>query len=144
MEDNIYMCSVCGKQGVKLWRTRTKKILVCAECAEKAQVRLRYNEKKWILVSNDGEVGILTGKKLLLRKWKVNKKGMVPSYDGPGPKGKPRRTNELIVDLSKISDVYSSEKISMIPAVQTDDGDYYEIKQIPVDAYKNWEKLPTR
>ncbi len=50
-------------------------------------------------------------------KWKVDEKGKVPSYAGPGPKGLPSpMTDHLIVDISSVSKAYSSEKTTMIPA----------------------------
>lgn len=49
-------------------------------------------------------------------KWKVDEKGKVPSYAGPGPKGLPSpMTDHLIVDISSVSKAYSSEKTTMIP-----------------------------
>ena len=41
-----YVCSICGKRNVKLWRPyMDTSPLICAECAEKRQESREYEEK---------------------------------------------------------------------------------------------------
>jgi hypothetical protein len=147
MKTKNYMCSICGKHNVKLWRPYTNtKPLICAECAEKAQVPREYKEKTWQEVEGAGCIGRPTGKIIQLPNWQIDKKGQIPSPDGPGPICK-KVTNNLSIDLSEISHSYPSETTIMIPAVQIEDDDsneFWENGLIPKDAYKEWEKLPTR
>lgn len=99
-----YVCSICGKRNVKLWRPYMGTApLICAKCAEKRQSPQEYEETIWKKEGEDQYVGTFTGKKLPLPKWEVNDKGKVPSYFGPGPEGMPERpTDQLLVDLSDV------------------------------------------
>ena len=125
-----YVCSICGKRKVKLWRPYMDTgPLVCAECAEKRQVPQEYEEVIWKRESGDCYIGKTTGKKIPLSKWKVDEKGCVPSYDGPGPKGKkPITTDQLIVNLTDVSKVYTSGNTNMIPACPDEDGTCVKLK----------------
>lgn len=133
-----YVCSICGKKNVKLWRPYGDSApLICAECAEKRQTPMEYNKVIW--KKEDGEyIGRITDEKLPLPKWKVDEKGKVPSYNGPGPKGLPSpMTDQLIVDIS-------SEKTTMIPACPDEDGNFWCYTVVPEDVCKWWNELPTR
>ena len=138
-----YECSVCGRQNVKLWRPYMDTTpLICAKCAEERQSPQEYDELNWKRVG-DTYIGDPTGKKLPLPKWKVNKKGQVPSYNGPGSEGLDMEmTDQLIVNLSDISKAYSSGETDMIPAVPDEDGEFWGYTSVPEDGYKWWEELP--
>lgn len=139
-----YACAICGKEHVKLWRPyMDTQLLICATCAEERQTQKRYDERIWKETSN-GYVGIPTGKKLPLAKWKVNEKGKIPSYSGPGPEGLPMEmTDALIVNLRGVSKSYSFSE-TMIPAVPAEDGYFWGYNSAPEECYKWWEELPTR
>lgn len=140
-----YVCSICGKKNVKLWRPYGDSApLICAECAEKRQTPMEYNKVIWR--KEDGIYrGEITDEKIPLPKWKVNEKGKVPSYDGPGPEGQPCcMTDQLIVDLSDVSKAYSSGSTTMIPACPDEEGDFWCYTVVPEDVCKWWDELPTR
>ena len=141
-----YVCSICGKRNVKLWRPYMDTTpLICAECAEKRQTPYEYEETIWQKEDNGWYTGKFTGKKLPLPKWKVDEKGEVPSYQGPGPDGEPRfMTNQLIVDLSDVSTSYTSGSTSMVPACPDEDGEFWGHTSVPEENCKWWEELPTR
>lgn len=141
-----YVCSICGKRNVKLWRPyMDTSPLICAECAEKRQESREYEEKIWSKEANGWYIGKFTGKKLPLPKWKVNENGKVPSYIGPGPDGVPAcMTDQLIVDLSDVSTSYSSGSTSMVPACPDEDGDFWGYTSVPEEFCKWWNELPTR
>ena len=87
-KDN-YVCSVCGKRNVKLWRPFSNVApLICAECAEERQTPIMYEEVIWKKKNTGGYKVELTGKKIKMPKWKVDENGLVPSSDGPGIDGK--------------------------------------------------------
>ena len=70
-----YVCSICGKRNVKLWRPYMDTApLICAEYAEERQSPREYEEKVWSKVGEERFSGKLTGKRLPLPKWKVNGK----------------------------------------------------------------------
>ncbi len=140
-----YVCCVCGRSGVKLWRPYMgTKPLICATCAEKRQTAREYDELVW-KEKRDSYIGTMTGKKLPLPKWKVNEKGKVPSYRGPGPKGmQMEETHELLINLNGVSESYSSGETSMVPAVPDAHGDFWGYTSVPSDKCKWWEELPTR
>lgn len=140
-----YVCSICGKRNVKLWRPYMGTVpLICAECAEKRQTPREYEEKIWHQEDNGWYIGIFTGKKLSLPKWKVDEKGKVPSYYGPGPAGQPARmTDQLIVDLSDVSTAYS-RGVSMVPACPDEDGKFWGYTSVPEEVCEWWDELPTR
>ena len=73
-----YKCSTCGKSGVKLWSPiGANDPKICAECAEKRQSKLTYNEYVWEKNKRNAH---LTGKKLPLPAWTVNEEGTIPSF----------------------------------------------------------------
>lgn len=141
-----YVCSICGKRNVKLWRPYMDTTpLICAECAEKRQTPYEYEETIWQKEDNGWYTGKFTGKKLSLPKWEVDEKGKVPSYQGPGPDGEPRSmTDQLIVDLSDVSTSYTSGSTSMVPACPDEDGEFWGYTSVPEENCKWWEELPTR
>lgn len=140
-----YKCSICGKLGVKLWRPYGGcELLVCAECAEKRQSPIEYDEVTW---KKEGEkyIGEPTGRKLLLENWKVNEKGKVQNYDGPGPEGIQREmTYQLIVNFKKYG--YASGKTTLIPAIPYEncDDEFWKYGATPQEKVEWWENLPTR
>lgn len=141
-----YMCSICGKRNVKLWRPYMDTApLICAECAEKRQTPCEYEETLWQKEDNGRYTGTFTGKKLPLPKWEVDENGHVPSYQGPGPDGKTRiKTDQLIVDLSDVSTSYASGSTSMVVACPDENGDFWGYTSVPEEACKWWKNLPTR
>ena len=111
-----YVCSICGKRNLKLWRPiMDTDPLICAECAEKRQTPRES-----------------------LPKWKVNKDGEVPSYDDLGP------TDQLIVDLSDVSPSYKSVSTSMVPAKPNEKEGFWAYGSAPEEVHKWWDELPTR
>lgn len=140
-----YVCSICGKRNVKLWRPYMDNApLICAECAEKRQTPQKYEETIWKKESEGHYTGELTGKTLPLPKWKVDEKGHVPSYDGPGPDGQPLTSVHLIVNLYDVSTSYTSGHTDMIPACPDEDGEFWGFTSVPEEVCKWWEELPTR
>lgn len=141
-----YVCSICGKRNVKLWRPYMGTApLICAECAEKRQSPQEYEETIWKKSSEKFYTGKFTGKKLSLPKWKVNEAGKVPSYNGPGPEGMPEcMTDHLLVDLSDVSTSYTSGNTDLIPACPDEDGVFWGYTSVPEENCKWWEELPTR
>lgn len=141
-----YVCSICGKRNVKLWRPYMgTSPLICAECAEERQTPQEYDETIWNKEADGFYTGTVTDKKLPLPKWKVNENGKVPSYFGPGPEGAPESmTDQLIVNLADVSTSYSSGSTSMVPAAPDADGDFWGYTSVPEEVCKWWEELPTR
>lgn len=144
-----YKCYICGKRDAKLWRpTNENAPLICAECAEKYQSKLTYEERIWHK-EHEGESGCSyrverTGKMLPLPKWTVNTKGKVPSYYGPGPDGQPlTTTDKLIVDLPAEVSYCEEKKIEMVPAYPEKEGAFYNY-DAPRNIKRWWETLPTR
>lgn len=139
-----YECSVCGRQNIKLYRPYMgTEPLICAKCAEERQAPREYDEHTW-KKSGKFYVGKPTGRKLPLPKWKVDEKGKIPSYDGPGPEEMPpHMTDHLIINLSDVSEAYSSGEAEMIPAVPDEDGEFWGYTSVPEDRCKWWEELPT-
>lgn len=140
-----YVCHICGKSNVKLWRPYGDSIpLVCAECAEKRQTPLEYDER---IFEKEGDHYIerYTKRKQPLPKWKVDERGEVPSYHGPGPNGLPVcMTDQLIIDLSDFLDIELTKSTTMIPACPNEEGKFFGYTSAPVDLCKWWVKLPTR
>ncbi len=141
-----YVCSICGKRNVKLWRPyMDTSPLICAECAEERQTPKEYEETIWAKKADGSYTGTFTGKNLPLPKWKVNEKGKVPSYLGPGPNGVTESmTDQLIVNLADVSVSYSSGSTSMVPASPDENGDFWGYTSVPEEVCKWWEELPTR
>ena len=141
----VYKCFICGRQNVKLWRPYMgTEPLICAKCAEERQTTEEYDECIWKKVGN-GYVGTHTGKKLSLPKWKVDNKGKIPSYDGPGPDNLPvAMTDQLMIDLKDVSDPEYAGVITMIPAVPDENGDFWGYTSVPEDGCTWWEELPTK
>ena len=140
-----YVCSICGKRNVKLWRPYMDTTpLICAECAEERQSPREYEEKIW---SKEGKwfSGKFTGKKLPLQKWKVNESGKIPTDMGPTPEGTViPMTEQLLIDMSDVSTAHSTGRTSMIPACPNEDGDFWGYTCVPEENCKWWEELPTR
>lgn len=141
-----YVCSICGKRNVKLWRPYMgTSPLICAECAEKRQTPEEYEECIWKKESEGYYTGKFTGRMLPLPKWKVDEEGFIPSYQGPGPDGQPEAiTDQLIVDLSDVSTSYSSKNTTMIPALPDENSDFWGYTSVPEEVCKWWKELPTR
>ena len=139
-----YICSICGKQHVKLWRPYMgTEPLVCAECAEKLQSPQEYTEKIWKETSY-GFIGLPTGRELPLQKWTINQDGKIP-FGGPRPSNMPViLTDQLIIDLSKISQNYTSGETTLIPAVPNGKDMFWSYTAVPEEDCKWWENLPTR
>lgn len=143
-----YECSVCGKENVKLWRPYGDNApLICARCAEERQTPMMYDEHIWEEKIIDGKkckVGIPTGKKLPLKRWMVDAKGNIPSYEGPGPDGTPTRiVKHLIVNLKDISESYNSGHTTMVPAIfDSSCGAFWSISAVPQKEVEEWEKWP--
>lgn len=145
MNNNNCVCSICGRKGVKLWRPyMSTRPLICAECAEKRQVPRECDKVIW-RKENGQHVGKVTDEKISLPKWKVDKKGKIPSAFGPGPKGEPESmTDQLLIDLSRDFKSYSSGRTSMVPACPDEDGDFWGYTSVPDEVCKWWSELPTR
>jgi hypothetical protein len=142
-----YKCAFCGKRNVKLWHpANIDKPLICAECAEKSQKPMECRETMWQKGKNGCYIGKYTGKKIELPKWRVDEKGEVPSYFGPGPDGKHRcMTDQLIVNLSLLSSSYPTyTDTTMMPAIPYGDDNFWGYTSIPEELVKWWEELPTR
>ena len=147
IKTNNYVCSICGKRNVKLWRPYGYGApLICAECAEKRQTPREYEKKIWHRLGKDRFCGKFTGEKLPLPKWKVNENGKIPTNMGPAPKGMTiiPMTDQLLVDLSDVSIEYSPGSTSMIPACPNEDGYFWSYTVVPEENCKWWEELPTR
>ena len=141
-----YVCSICGKRHVKLWRPYgDTEPLICAECAEQRQSPREYEEKIWSKTEDGHFIGKFTGKKIPLPKWEVNEKGEIPTDMGPGPEGQPLpMTYQLLVDLSDVSTEYSSGESAVVPACPDEEGDFWSYTCVPEENRKWWEELPTR
>ena len=141
-----YVCSVCGRRDVKLWRPYGDTYpLICAECAEKMQAHYEYDEVIWFPDGEKGYKGRFTGNTIPLPKWTVDDDGLVPSYEGPGPEGVPeRKTDQLIVDLSSVSEVYKSGQTCMIPAAPVGNNSFWGYMSVPEEVCKWWKELPTK
>ncbi len=143
--DNSYACTLCGKSKVKLWRPYSDTApLICAECAEKRQSELECDEFIWLKDSCGRLVrGRSTGKRIPRPKWKVNDKGMVPHPESilvPDEAGiRVEETDQLIVDLSN-----ETLKVTLIPAIKDEHGNFFTYSKIPIAEFCDWEKLPTR
>lgn len=139
--DVKYECSFCGKEGRKLWKPQAKKILICAKCAEKRQTPITYLQREYKKIGDKLVVEGTKGKAVLPR-WKVDKNGQVPSYDGPGIEGEPK----VMVDNLQITfeDDGKIRNYNMYPAVPNGRGGFYKYESIPDKEYKKWEKMPTR
>ena len=143
---NLYKCSFCGRNNVKLWRPYGDlEPLICAKCAEKYQSPLEYEECEWKKVGNE-YIGKPTGRILPLPKWEVNKQGKIPSYFPPqlGPTAifSTEMTNRLLVDISEVSDAYTSGRTTIVPAILAENGEFWGYAPIPELDYKIWEELP--
>lgn len=138
-----YVCSICGKRNVKLWRPYIgTEPLICAECAEKRQTPREYEKISWSSAEPSRCTGEFTGKKRRLPKWKVNENGKIPTELGPGPDGKPlTMTNKLSINISDVSTAYSPGSTLMVPAYPDEGG---EFSSVPLGICEWWDALPTR
>ena len=143
---NNYVCSICVKRNVKLWRPCMDSApLVCAQCAEKLQSPREYAEAIWSKIENGHFFAKFTGKRLPLPNWEVNEKGEIPTDIGPVPEEHPiPMTDQLLVDLLYVSSAHLFGKTSMIPAWPNEDGDFWAYNSVPEENRKLWEELPTR
>lgn len=142
-----YVCSICGKRNVKLWRPCLNDApLICAECAEERQSPREYEEKIWTKVGEKHFSGKLTGKKFPLPKWKVDENGEIPTDMGPAPKGMTEipMTDQFLVNISDVSTACASGRTSMLPACPDEYGDFWEYTSVPEEICKWWKELPTR
>ena len=146
-ENNMkdYVCAVCGKEHVKLWRPYTgAEPLICAVCAEERQVPREYDECVWGEKA-DFYIGTPTGRKLPLDKWTINEKGEIPSHHGPGPDGTPMdMTDQLEVNLRDVPNSGFYDEMTLVPAVHNGNGIFYPYASVPEERCKWWESLPTR
>lgn len=140
-----YVCSICGRKGVKLWRPyMSTGPLICATCGEKLQAPRECDKVIWRKEKGQ-HVGKITDEKMSLPKWKVDEKGKIPSAFGPGPKGEPEpMTEQLELDLSTVSRCHSSGRTSMVPACPADERSFWGYTAVPEEVCKWWEELPTR
>ena len=88
-----YSCSVCGQEGKKLWSDARKAFCICASCAEKRQIPLRYPVYSWI---NKGNCFYATPIGTETRKWEVNSKGKIPTNFGFDPYGEPVSVTDIL------------------------------------------------
>lgn len=115
-----YICSLCGKQNVKLWRPYGHiHPLLCAECAESRQT-VKENCKRW----------------------SIDNLGNIPKYDN-SQTNTYTLTEILFVDLDKLHDSDSTKNIKMVPAIP-DELDFWGYIYIPPEEFKWWRNLPTR
>ena len=146
-KDN-YVCSICGKRNVKLWRPYGDDVpLICAECAEKRQSPRECDEVIfWKELGTDYFCIEHTGRRLPLPKWKVNENGKIPAYFGPTIGGKTiiPMTVQLSVDLSDVSTAYSHGSTCMVPAYPNEDGNFWSYTAVTEETLKWWNELPTR
>jgi len=145
MRKRFYVCSLCGKKNVKLWRPyMCTAPLICAECAEKRQSIRECKDGVW---EKDDKYYIKrTNEKIItLPKWKINEKGKIPSPYGPGPEGLPESmTDQLTIDLSDLPNTCFTNEVTMVPACPTEDGsEFYGYTSVPDDVCKWWDNLPT-
>ena len=146
MEKN-YQCSICGREGVKLWRPyMDTSPLVCASCAEARQSPRLYQEHTWEKnLQGPGYIGKPTGKEFPLPKWTIDASGKIPSRYGYGPEGLPIQfTDQLEVDLRDVSESYQSGETNMIPAVPDEDGYFWGYTSVPEDRCIWWKNLPNK
>ena len=142
-----YQCSICGREGVKLWRPyMDTSPLVCASCAEARQSPRLYKEQTWEKnLQGSGYIGRPTGKEFFLPKWTVDARGKIPSRYGFGPDQLPiNYTDQLEIDLRDVSTSYQSGETSMIPAVPDEDGYFWGYTSVPENCCKWWENLPNK
>lgn len=144
-----YVCSICGKRNVKLWCPHIGirgelQLLICAECAEKRQSLREFREEVW-KTNNICESYTFTAMTHPLPKWKVNKKGKIPTAEASVFDGRPLpMTDKLWVDLSDISTAYPGATL-MMPACPDEKGFFWDYDtSVPEKSRKWWKKLPTR
>ena len=133
---STYVCSICGRHGVKLWRPlRNSDLLVCASCAEKAQSGRAYDEvMRW--QGSDGEECITnrpTGRTIQMPCFSIDENGRIPVECSPGRGGSWPMTDQL-----------STSYGCLFPAVPREDGEFWGHYSLPDEGGKWWGKLPTR
>lgn len=143
-----YVCSICGKSNVKLWRPCSMVYpLICAQCAEDHQIsrtchNIELNDKPTIA---GYYVGIKTSNGISLPDWQVNEYGCISSGKFSDSDGSPVfETNLLPVNLSEIADDISSNITLLMPAYPTKDGTFWGYPSAPKDVITWWQKLPTK
>ena len=141
-----YKCSICGKEGVKLWRPYLDtEPLVCASCAEARQSPRIYEKANWEITEDGSWIGIPTENKVILPNWTIDDNGKIPSRYGYGPHKLPLTfTDMLEIDLRGISKTYQSGETNMIPAVPDEDGYFFGYTSVPKERCKWWENLPNK
>lgn len=136
-----YSCSICGKTNVKLWRPYGHAThLICAECAEKRQVKRTCVVYEW---EQHGMVliGTPTGETIELEEWKIDDEGNIPSQFIYDPNEK--KPIELIEKLTVYLDNLKNSTL-LVPAIKDEKGNFYFLEDVPVDKKECWRKLPTR
>ena len=123
-EKRDYKCYICGKKGVKRWRPYgDSDPFICAQCAEKRQIKMQYNKRIWSK-NPDGTVeGVRTFRWMPLPIWTVNEDGLVPSYEGPNQNGENiPSTPRLIIYLERGISERHSGKTELLPAIPHKNG----------------------
>lgn len=146
MESEVYRCHICGRKGVKLWRPKgDSEPFICANCAEKRQLRMTYNKRVWLKNSDGTFDGVNIFKWIPLPPWNVNAEGLVPSYDGPGPDGiHEPSTEKLIIFLEKGLSERQYGKVELLPAIPHKNGGVWTYAATPEECMTWWRNLPTR
>ncbi len=140
-----YVCSICGKNGVKLWRPNSEvSPLVCAICAEKRQSSIKYLEQTWVK-TGEHYVSEYKEKRLLSHVCKIDDRGKVYLYNENMPKKNQKGfADDLTITIQEDSKESSKYITHMIPAVINELGEIIIHTSIPKELYRLWEKLPTR
>lgn len=145
-EKRDYKCYICGKKGVKLWRPYgDSDPFICAQCAEKRQIKMQYNKRIWSK-NPDGTVeGVRTFRWMPLPIWTVNEDGLVPSYEGPNQNGENiPSTPRLIIYLERGISERHSGKTELLPAIPHKNGGVWTYVAAPEECLLWWRNLPTR
>lgn len=142
-----YSCSLCGKTNVKLWRPYGHAVpLICAECAEKRQVKRTCVVYEWE-IHGVVLIGTPTGGTIELEKWKIDDEGNIPSqfiYD-PNAKKPIELIEKLTVYLNDLTgNVGFQTSTLLVPAIKDEKGNFYFSEDVPIDKKEGWRKLPTR
>jgi len=75
----------------------------------------------------------------------VDERGLVPEYGDPGLEEMPKiKTDQLVVDLSKNFESFSSGHTDMIPAIPSPNDGFWGYTSASQEGYTWWKELPTR